>query len=136
MESSGGPGGAPLRRVEIERTSWSDYIEGVIETGKTMCRDLPPGLLDFERASAELNSHPITCICEICDAQSFTTRSQVRDGASIDASKLKTSDAIQCTRCNVVLCMGCALKRMKADEHGHLMIPFTCSVCGEPFSTY
>jgi hypothetical protein len=136
IENSGGPIGPLLKRVDVTRNTWREYVEALIETAKSMCQLLPPESLDFQQASAEFNSYPIGCVCEVCGRQAITTESQYRKEGPIDASKLKTSDGIRCVKCNIVLCMGCALKRAKFDEQDHVISPLSCSVCGEPFSIY
>lgn len=75
-----------------------------------------------------------TCQCDICGVEAQTTLSQYPQGSHLDAAKLKTRDAIQCVKCKLVLCMGCAVPRLKINEKEHVISPFTCAVCGEPFS--
>jgi len=136
LESGGGPPGSYAERLAAERTSWADYVEGLIETGKSMCRSLPSDMLDFEKASTEFASYPVTCVCEVCSREAWTSRSQYRDGGHIEPTKLKTTDAVQCVRCNLVLCMGCAASRALTGGGGRLVSPLSCSSCGQPYAAY
>ena len=141
VPNSGGPAGEPLRRISLPRPTWAEYVDALIETAKSMYSRLPAEMRNHRRAIDEFRAHPITCVCEICDRRALTTRSQfrpqdARGAALFDASMLKLEDAVQCLKCNVVFCMECALKRMKADEAGRVINPLTCSVCGQPLHPF
>jgi hypothetical protein len=134
IRNSGGPVGAPVGQVDIPRADWGEYIDRMIEAGQEMCRRLAPDCLDFNRASAELNSHPASCVCEACGRQAVTTASQYRNAQALDVAAMKSSDAICCPGCNIILCMVCALKRSKTGDLARVIVPLTCSMCGRPFT--
>lgn len=134
IENTGGPVDPTIRLMDVPRTNWADYVDGLISTAKDACRSLPSECLNFERASARIADCAVSCLCENCGCQAITTTSQYREGNVLDVAKMKSRDAIFCRGCNMVLCMDCAIKRVKVDENGRVISPLTCSVCGEQFS--
>jgi hypothetical protein len=135
-ENTGGPASGVIMKIEIDRTSWHGYVESLIKVAESMCELLPSEIRNFQVASDEFKSYPLTCLCEICGRLAYSTKSQFPGMGPIDVAKCKSSDAMYCRKCNLILCMDCLAKRMKTNEVGQVISPLTCSICGSSFIAY
>lgn len=136
--STGGPYAyGRLKKIELSRQTWKEYIDAMAEHVRFSTAFSHGPWITYEQACERFNIYPLTCLCEICGKQALTTSSQYRSSDGLlKAEMLKSQDAIQCTTCNIVLCVKCSATRIVLDDKGNVASPLTCAVCGNPYVSY